>query len=602
MDRNGSGKKRKQKRKSAAPPRELVREAKRYEGPVAGTVFTTCRGVTGYYSDGSAPKKAKKVKAERAAEPAPARRDLGVGLAAIAQTKARAPMKREAPEPAVEAPEAPDEEAEPTSDAAEDEDEEAPGEEAEPAPDAAEDEEEDELEGEPAWAALGLHTALVDATSAIGWTKPTRIQKAAIPVALAGRDVIGLAETGSGKTGAFGLPIMHKLLEKPSRLFGVVLAPTRELAVQIHEVFDALGKAIGLRCVCIVGGVEVAQQSLALAKQPHCVIATPGRLVDHLENTKGFHLRSCKCLVMDEADRMLSMDFEAELDAICGAIPAEGRTSMLFSATMTSKVAKLQRASLHKPVKVEVNDKFATPRNLTQEYLFVPAKHKECYLAALLDMNRGRSALAFCATCAGATKVALLLRQLGFEAQCLHGKMDQPKRLGALRGFKAGDTKILVATDVAARGLDIPTVDLVLNYDIPGHGKEYVHRVGRTARAGRAGRAVAFVTQYDVELYQRLEHLLGRRLPKADVDEDRALAFLDRVAEASRGAARQMRDDDEGKHRKGRRRQDDDGDFDAGVEKPRGNKFAGLKKGGRGKGKGSGRGGGRGKGRGKGRR
>ena len=196
----------------------------------------------------------------------------------------------------------------------------------------------------------------------MGWSKPTRIQRKAIPVALAGRDVIGLAETGSGKTGAFGLPIMHKLLEKPSRLFGTVLAPTRELAVQIHEVFDALGKAIGLRCVCIVGGVEVAQQALALAKQPHCIIATPGRLVDHLENTKGFHLRGCKCLVMDEADRMLSMDFEAELDAICQAIPGRRRSSMLFSATMTSKVAKLQRASLHKPVKVEVNDKFAAPR------------------------------------------------------------------------------------------------------------------------------------------------------------------------------------------------------------------------------------------------
>ena len=273
---------------------------------------------------------------------------------------------------------------------------------------------------------------------------------------------------------------------------------------------------------------------------------------------------------------MLSMDFEAELDAICQAIPSEGRSSMLFSATMTSKVAKLQRASLHKPVKVEVNDKFATPRNLTQEYLFIPAKHKECYLAALLDMNRGRSGLVFCGTCAGATKVSLLLRQLGFEAQALHGKMDQPKRLGALRAFKSGDAKVLVATDVAARGLDIPTVDLVLNYDIPSHGKEYVHRVGRTARAGRAGRAVAFVTQYDVELYQRLEHLLGRRLPKADVDEDRALAFLDRVTEASRSAQRQMNDDDAFKKRRKKHDYDDDED-DAVDEKPR-HKFAGLKK------------------------
>ncbi|CAH0369524.1 unnamed protein product [Pelagomonas calceolata] len=534
-------KKKKQKRKSAGgPPRELVREAKTYAGPVAGCVFTTVRGVTGYYSDGP--------------------------RAAPAPKKAKTPERVEAPKP----------EPEPEPEPAAADEPEAAAEEDDEAPDDDDEEEEEELEGKPAWAALGLHTALVDATTAVGWTKPTRIQRKAIPVALAGRDVIGLAETGSGKTGAFGLPIMHKLLEKPSRLFGTVLAPTRELAVQIHEVFDALGKAIGLRCVCIVGGVEVAQQSLALAKQPHCIIATPGRLVDHLENTKGFHLRGCKCLVMDEADRMLSMDFEAELDAICQAIPSEGRSSMLFSATMTSKVAKLQRASLHKPVKVEVNDKFATPRNLTQEYLFIPAKHKECYLAALLDMNRGRSGLVFCGTCAGATKVSLLLRQLGFEAQALHGKMDQPKRLGALRAFKSGDAKVLVATDVAARGLDIPTVDLVLNYDIPSHGKEYVHRVGRTARAGRKGRAVAFVTQYDVELYQRLEHLLGRRLPKADVDEDRALAFLDRVTEASRTAQRQMNDDDAFKKRR-KKRDDFDDEDDAVDEKPR-HKFAGLKK------------------------
>ena len=168
------------------------------------------------------------------------------------------------------------------------------------------------------------------------------------------------------------------------------------------------------------------------------------------------------------------------------------REKFLSSADHDSKVAKLQRASLHKPVKVEVNDKFATPRNLTQEYLFIPAKHKECYLAALLDMNRGRSGLVFCGTCAGATKVSLLLRQLGFEAQALHGKMDQPKRLGALRAFKSGDAKVLVATDVAARGLDIPTVDLVLNYDIPSQARSTCIGSGHARLAELA--AVAFET------------------------------------------------------------------------------------------------------------
>ncbi|KAH8076402.1 helicase [Aureococcus anophagefferens] len=584
-DVEGKGKKKSGKK---SPALTLRRACATYEGSVEGCVFTTVRGVTGYYEDArqaakkrkaaeapAAPegKKARAAPAARAdvsdaEEEAPAAaaeggrrrraRRRGRGRRRRARRRGRGRRRRARRRRGRRA------------------------------------------HGQARVVALGLHAALVDAVGELGWAKPTRIQKAAIPVALSGRDVIGLAETGSGKTGAFGLPILHKLLEKPSRLFGVALAPTRELAVQIHEVFDALGAAIGLRCVCVVGGVEIAAQALALAKLPHVVVATPGRLVDHLENTKGFSLRTCKCLVMDEADRMLSMDFEKELDAIVGAIPREGRCSMLFSATMTSKVAKLQRASLYKPVKVEVNDKFAMPRQLDQRYLFVPAKHKECYLAAVLDARRGATALVFCATCAGATRATLLLRNLGFDAACLHGQMAQPKRLGALHKFKAGAATVLVATDVAARGLDIHAVDLVLNYDVPTHGKEYVHRVGRTARAGRKGSAIAFVTQYDVELYQRLEHLIGVKLPKADVDEDMALAFLDRVNDAARLAAGAMRETEE--VRKQRRgggddsdSDDDDRDDDFGAADGKRHKFAGMRK----KGRGGGRGGG-GKGRGRG--
>ena len=592
----GKGKKKSGKK---APALTLRRACATYEGSVEGCVFTTVRGVTGYYED------ARRAAKKRKAAEAPAAPEGKKARAAPAARADDADAEEEAAAAAAEDADDDDDAAAEDADddaaaAAEDgeDDDEAAAEDGEDDDEAAA--EDGALTGKPAWSALGLHAALVDAVGELGWAKPTRIQKAAIPVALSGRDVIGLAETGSGKTGAFGLPILHKLLEKPSRLFGVALAPTRELAVQIHEVFDALGAAIGLRCVCVVGGVEIAAQALALAKLPHVVVATPGRLVDHLENTKGFSLRTCKCLVMDEADRMLSMDFEKELDAIVGAIPREGRCSMLFSATMTSKVAKLQRASLYKPVKVEVNDKFAMPRQLDQRYLFVPAKHKECYLAAVLDARRGATALVFCATCAGATRATLLLRNLGFDAACLHGQMAQPKRLGALHKFKAGAANILVATDVAARGLDIPAVDLVLNYDVPTHGKEYVHRVGRTARAGRKGSAIAFVTQYDVELYQRLEHLIGVKLPKADVDEDMALAFLDRVNDAARLAAGAMRETEE--VRKQRRgggddsdSDDDDRDDDFGAADGKRHKFAGMRK----KGRGGGRGGG-GKGRGRG--
>lgn len=360
---------------------------------------------------------------------------------------------------------------------------------------------------------FGLEEPLVSAIKGLGWLSPTEIQSQALPEALLGKDIIGLAETGSGKTGAFAIPIINALLRNPQRLFAVVLCPTRELAFQINEVFDALGAGIALHTVCIVGGIDMMTQSIAIAKKPHILVATPGRLVDHLQNTKGFSLRSLKYLVLDEADRMLSMDFEEEINQILAVIPRE-RNTFLFSATMTSKVAKLQKACLSDPVKVEVSSKFQTPKTLVQQYLFIPAKWKDCYLAYLLDEFNGQSCIIFVATCNNALRITLLLRNLGFNAVCLHGQLSQPKRLGALNKFKAGTRNILVATDVASRGLDIPNVDLVCNYDIPSNGKDYIHRVGRTARAGKAGRSIAMVTQYDVEAYQRLETLIAQKLPE----------------------------------------------------------------------------------------
>lgn len=391
------------------------------------------------------------------------------------------------------------------------------------------------------FADLGIVKPICDAIKTVGWALPTEIQKQAIPEALSGRDIIGLAETGSGKTGAFAIPIIQALLASPSRLFAVVLAPTRELAFQIHEVFEALGASIALHSTCIVGGIDMITQSIALAKKPHIIVATPGRLVDHLQNTKGFNLRTLKYLVMDEADRMLSMDFEEEINQILAAIPKD-RTTFLFSATMTSKVAKLQKASLTNPIKVEVSTKFQTPKTLVQQYLFHPAKWKDCYLTYVLDEFKGQTTIIFVATCNNALRTTLLLRNLGFKAVCLHGQLSQPKRLGALNKFKAGERNILVATDVASRGLDIPNVDMVINFDIPSNGKDYIHRVGRTARAGKAGRSVAFVTQYDVEAYQRLEGLIGTKLPAFPCDEETVLIFLERVNDAQRLAVRELKE------------------------------------------------------------
>ena len=384
---------------------------------------------------------------------------------------------------------------------------------------------------------------------ALGWTAPTEIQKQAVPELIKGKDVIGLAQTGSGKTGAFALPIRQELLEKPQPYFALVLSPTRELAIQIAEQFEALGVTIGLKSAVLVGGVDMMAQSIALGRRPHVIVGTPGRVVDHLTNTKGFNLGKLKHLVLDEADRLLNMDFEAEIDQILKVAPRDRRTQ-LFSATMTNKVQKLQRACLKNPVRVEVCSKYTTVDTLRQQYLFIPAKYKECYLVYALTELSGSTCVIFTRTCDGARRNALLLRNLGFSSVPIHGNMSQAKRIGSLNKFKSGDRSILVATDVASRGLDIPAVDVVINFDVPINPKDYVHRVGRTARAGRSGRALTMVTQYDVEMFQRIEHLIGKRMEGFANEEEQVLVLHDRVSEASRLAAMQMKETDSKKGRK----------------------------------------------------
>ena len=250
--------------------------------------------------------------------------------------------------------------------------------------------------------------------------------------------------------------------------------PTRvcsELSYQISQQIEALGATIGVRCATIVGGMDMMTQSIALSKRPHVIVATPGRLQDHLENTKGFSLRSLRYLVMDEADRLLDLDFGPIIDKLLQNIPKERRT-MLFSATMTTKVAKLQRASLRNPVRIEIGTKYSTVSTLQQYYLFMPFAHKDTYLVHLANEQVGHSIIVFTRTVHDAQRLAVLLRLLGFSAIPLHGQLSQTVRLGALNKFKAGGRSIMVCTDVAARGLDIPAVDLVVNFDIPTHSKD----------------------------------------------------------------------------------------------------------------------------------
>ncbi|XP_023954298.2 probable ATP-dependent RNA helicase DDX47 [Bicyclus anynana] len=427
----------------------------------------------------------------------------------------------------------------------------------------------DEQEETVTFKDLGIVDILCEACTELKWKNPSKIQKEAIPVALQGKDIIGLAETGSGKTGAFALPILQSLLENPQRYFALILTPTRELAFQISEQFEALGASIGVKCAVIVGGMDMVAQALALSKKPHIIIATPGRLVDHLQNTKGFNLKALKYLVMDEADRILNMDFEVEVDKILRVIPRERRT-YLFSATMTKKVQKLQRASLQDPVKVEVSTKYQTVEKLQQYYIFIPVKYKDVYLVHIVNELAGNSFIVFTATCAGALRCALLMRALGVPAVPLHGQMSQHKRLAALNKFKSKSRSVLICTDVASRGLDIPHVDVVINLDIPLHSKDYIHRVGRTARAGRAGKAITFVSQYDVELYQRIEQLIGKQLPLYPADESEVMVLQERVAEAQRLTKIEMKELEDKKGAKGRKRaadSEDDTEEAAGVRR-----------------------------------
>ncbi|EJD53283.1 DEAD-domain-containing protein [Auricularia subglabra TFB-10046 SS5] len=398
-----------------------------------------------------------------------------------------------------------------------------------------------EEETRPSFKELGLIEPLLEALDKLSFARPTEIQAAALPHALAGHDIIGVAETGSGKTAAFALPILQKLWEDPRPLFACCIAPTRELAFQIAQSFEALGGSLGVRVAVIIGGVKEIEQQIALSKRPHIIVAAPGRLNWHLENTKGFSLRTLKYLVLDEADRLLDLDFGKDIDKLLKVLPKE-RHTYLFSATMTDKVEKLQRASLSNPKRVAVSSKYSTVSTLLQYYLLVPLPQKEVNLIYLCNSLAEKSIIIFTRTQHDAQRVSIILRTLGFSAVPLHGALSQSARLGALAKFKAGGRKILVATDVASRGLDIPHVDIVINYDVPTNSKDYIHRVGRTARAGRAGKSVTFVTQYDVEVFKRTEAVIGKEMDAWPVEKAEVEVLRQRVEEAARLAAKELRD------------------------------------------------------------
>ena len=363
---------------------------------------------------------------------------------------------------------------------------------------------------------LGLKPRLVAKLAEQGITRPTPIQAQAIPHAMAGRDVMGLAQTGTGKTAAFGLPMVRALLgagdkPAPKTVRGLILAPTRELARQIADHLRAYADRTHLKIGLVVGGTSIKAQINRLERGTDLLVATPGRLIDLLDR-RALRLDQARYLVLDEADQMLDMGFIHALRRIAPLLPAN-RQTMLFSATMPKLMAELSTAYLTNPIRIKVAPPGKPVDKVTQGIHFVEQAGKPALLIDLLDGHRDDLALVFARTKHGAERLMKSLVAAGFAAGSIHGNKSQGQRDRAIRAFKSGDLKVLVATDVAARGLDIPDVRHVYNFDLPNVPENYVHRIGRTARAGRDGAAVAFCAPAEMSELRAIQKAVGQSIP-----------------------------------------------------------------------------------------
>jgi len=377
---------------------------------------------------------------------------------------------------------------------------------------------------------LELHPALLDAVVDLGFAEPTPIQAQAIPEALAGRDLLGVAATGSGKTAAFVLPILNELIELPrGTTRALVLAPTRELALQIVDDVKALAQHTHVRAAAVHGGVGMKPQVTAFRKGADIIVATPGRLLDHFQY-KYAALRGLEYLVLDEADRMLDMGFLPDIRRILEHIP-KPRQTFFFSATMPPPIEKLTRAILSSPARVTLQKRAAPAQGVTQRVYPVPQTLKSALLVHLLNSGTVKDALVFTRTKHRANRLTKFLTRHGISADRIHGNRSQAQRTKALAGFKAGEFRVLVATDIAARGIDVEALGHVVNFDIPGQPEDYIHRVGRTARAQATGEALTLVPPEDEETLRQIERAVGSKLQRVVLDD---FAY-DQVPQARRG-------------------------------------------------------------------
>ncbi len=355
---------------------------------------------------------------------------------------------------------------------------------------------------------LGIAPKILEILDRLHFTTPTPIQYQSIPTAFEGKDIMGIAQTGTGKTLAFGIPMVQRLAKTGGN--GLIVLPTRELALQVDETINKIGRGLNIKTAVLIGGQNINRQITLLRKNPDIIIVTPGRLVDHLER-KTINLSKTSILVLDEADRMLDMGFEPQIKKILLNVPKE-RQTMLFSATMPSNIIQIAKTYMKLPVRIEVAPSGSAAVNVTHEIFIVKRESKLALLEAVIKEDKG-STLIFSRTKFGAKKIAYAIRKMGYTSSEIHSDRSLSQRLKALSGFKKGIYQFLVATDIAARGIDVNNIELIINFDMPDNAEDYVHRIGRTGRAGHSGHAISFAMpnqKYDIRI---IERLIKKQLP-----------------------------------------------------------------------------------------
>jgi ATP-dependent RNA helicase RhlE len=361
---------------------------------------------------------------------------------------------------------------------------------------------------------LGIVPKILEILKKINYSQPTPIQYQAIPAAVQGKDIVGIAQTGTGKTLAFGIPIIQHLIN--NKTAGLILLPTRELAMQINSEINKIGKFINLKTVVLIGGVPIRPQIIALQKEPQIIIATPGRLIDHLHQ-KTTDLKNTSILVLDEVDRMLDMGFLPQINEILKSVPRK-RQTMIFSATISPQIISIASKNMNFPIRIEIAPAGTTVENVSQDIFIINEETKLRLLEKVLSQHSGPT-LIFTRTKYKASRLANSIRKMGYTTAEIHSNRSFPQRKMALEGFKTGKYRILVATDIVARGIDIIGIELVVNYDLPSQAEDYVHRVGRTARAGMKGQAVSFVKPSEQKEIRAIEWLIRKKLKISKLDE-----------------------------------------------------------------------------------